>query len=157
MSWEVEMVEVVRVMLNDMADSPTYSDERIERAVIVGAYQLVQEVTFATTYTVSIRPASITPDPTNEPLDPAFIYLCALKTACLIMQGEFRKYSLSSLQITDGPSSISTAGRATAIKALYDGLCAKYDMAKAKFALGKGGQAITTPTTVSNLYPNQEF
>lgn len=157
MSWETELVEMVRILIDDASDTPTYSDERIERAIIVGAYQLVQEVSFDATYTVSIRPATITPDPTNEPVDALFVNLWSLKTACLMLQGEVRKYSLQSLQVTDGPSSISTAGRVNAIKSLYDSLCAKFDAAKIRYMTGIGGQAITTPTTVTNIYPFQEF
>ena len=46
MAWQDEIIEIVRVLIGDMSDCPTYSDERLERTILVCAQQLINEFSF---------------------------------------------------------------------------------------------------------------
>lgn len=144
--WESECVEIVRVLINDIGTVEKYEDCRIERILIVAASQLIQEVNFDTTYTVSISGATITPDPV-ENLDTAFINLLCLKTAVLITNGELRIYALSGMKVTDGPSTIDVSSAFMGVKNLYDELLNRYEKERMMHQMGQNGQAVSTPTT----------
>lgn len=153
MAWQDEVIESVRVLIGDMADTPTYSDDRIERVAVIGAQQMINDITFPVTYQVSIGNATITPDPTTAPRDEAFIFLLSLKTACLIMSGETRTYAISSMKITDGPSSVDTGAAYTNVKGLAGTICDQYQQAKMLYVMGTlvPGAAILTPTTQEGI------
>ncbi len=158
MAWETEIVEQVRVIINDIESPQVYSDTRIERASIIAAAQSIKEINYNTNYLVDITLQTITPDPTElDPKDLDFINLVSLKCACLILGGELRQYSLSSVTVVDGPSTISIGSIVKNLKDTYETLLKQYDKAKYLYQAGLSGQSITTPTTVSSLYPYQEF
>lgn len=156
--WQTECVEVVRVLINDMASTPTYTDDRLERLIVVAALQLIQEVSFTTTYEVDISEATISPDPSNvNTKDPAFINLVCLKAAVILLDSEARYYAIGSFMITDGPSSINTTSRVQFVKEAGRILNDKYALAKMLYQSGQAGAAILTPYTVENLYPDTRF
>jgi hypothetical protein len=149
MAWIDEVTEMVRVLIGDMGTTSTYSDERIERVILVATHQVMNDVAFPVTYTLNLVTMTLTPDPTSDPRDEAFLYLASLKTACLIMSGEARTYAISSMKVTDGPSSVDTGSAFTNVKALAEGLCNGYQKAKNEYIMGTlaPGAAILTPTT----------
>ncbi len=153
MAWQDEVTETVRILIGDMSDTPTYSDERIERVAIIAAHQMINDIVFPIVYTVSISNSTITPDPADSPRDDAFIYLLSLKTSCLIMSGETRTYAISSMKITDGPSSVDTGPSYTNVKALAGSICDNYQQAKMLYVMGTlvPGAAIMTPTTQEGI------
>lgn len=157
MTWEREMTEIVRVLIGDMDTTQKYSDERIERCLLVSAYQVIQEVDFDITYTVSISQSSIDPSPVpcDSTSDVGLVNLATLKAAMLILQGESRVAAYNSIKVTDGPSTIETKGRYDAIKGMLDYLKAEYEAAKMDYVLGTVCpiQAVLTPTTNSNIPP----
>lgn len=158
MAWETEIVEQVRVVINDTESPQTYTDTRIERATIIAAAQAVKEIDFSRVYSVDITLQTISPDPTGlDPKDLDFINLVSLKCACLILGGELRQYSLSSVTVVDGPSTMSFGSIFRNLKETLDGLLKQYDKAKFLYQSGISGQCITTPTTATNIYPSQEF
>lgn len=147
MSWEQECVEIVRVLINDISDVLKYEDCRIERVLVVSATQLIQEVSFPTTYTISVAGATISPDPTDDVRDTAFINLWCLKTALIITGGEMRKYALAGIKVTDGPSTIDVSSAYNAIKGVYTDLQMKYEKERMLYQMSRSGQSITTPST----------
>ena len=44
MSWNVEMPLIVRSWINDLSDTPTYSDERVQQLIVVAAQYVIKEV-----------------------------------------------------------------------------------------------------------------
>ena len=60
--WILEMPLIVRTWINDLTDNPTYSDDRLQQAIIV-AGQYVTEINLDTEYKCDILNLSITPDP----------------------------------------------------------------------------------------------
>ena len=158
MAWQTEIVEQVRVIINDTESPQKFTDSRIERATIIATSQVLKEINFSTVYTVDITLQTITPDPTSlTPKDLDFVNLVSLKCSCLILGGELRQYSLSSISVTDGPSTISFSGIFKNLKETHDLLTKQYAKDKCLYQSGLVGQAISTPTTVSSLYPTQEF
>lgn len=156
--WNTECVEVVRVLINDMAATPTYADDRLERLVVIAALQLIQEVSFDTTYTVDVSKGTISPDPSNDDTkDNAFINLVCLKASVILLDSESRYYAINSLRVSDGPSSIDTTSRVAFIKEAGRILNDKYAQMKNLHQSGQAGVAILTPYTVSNLYPDTRF
>ena len=147
MTWQTEIGIIVRSLIDDL-DAVTYSDSRIETAILVSAQLLLLEVDFEQTYTVSVDGKSLSPDPTSsDAKDDAFINLVSLKTACFVLGSELKTYSLKSVRITDGPSSIDVSAIATNLKFLYENACGKYEQYKFNYQAGLSnvGKAILSP------------
>lgn len=158
MSWKTEIIEQVRIIINDIDSPQTYTDSRIERVVIIAAFQSLKEIDFSTTYSINIATQTISPDPTSSASrDADFINLVSLKTACLMLTGELRKYSLGSVSITDGPSTINMGQVFTNLQKTYNEILRQYEKYKVTYQSSNVGQAVSTPTTVQNIYPTQGF
>lgn len=155
MSWQGEMGTIVRHLINDVDSSNyTFSDDRIETTVLVAAQLVLTEVDFENTYTVDVEQCYLNPDPTDPTTglttankDDGFISLVSLKAACIILGSEFKTNALTSVRVSDGPSSIDTGGVASNLKFLYENACKKYEEFKLSYAAGNtlSGQAILTP------------
>lgn len=150
MSWDVDLTLMLRYLINDIDDEPTYSDARLKTLIVIGASYVVQECTLDTSYTVSIDLETISPDPTAEPEDKDFITLTVLKAACLLDQANYRtRLRLGGASVKVGPSSV-TQNNGNAYKDLIGlGPCALYAQAKFEFELGnlKTMRAIIGPAT----------
>jgi hypothetical protein len=128
MSWQIEIPIMVRVLINDLSDAPTYSDERLLQTIAVAAKYVQFDVVLDRSYTVDVVSSSLSPDPTLED-DSIFISLLALKTACLIDQSTLRtRAALEGIRAALGPASLSVAGNIAGINLIIDkGPCAAYD------------------------------
>lgn len=149
MSWNTEIVVIVRHLIDDTDfSSPRYPDERIEQAILVSAQLIQTEVAFENTYSINVEQCSLSPDPTLiENKDDGFINLTALKTACIIVGAEYRSYGLSSIKVVDGPSSIDMTNAATHMKNLYTSLCDRYESYKVNFSVVNNniGKVVLSP------------
>lgn len=156
--WKLECTEMVRHLINDVSDTPIYSDSRLYRLLVISALQMSQEVSFNTTYTIDISLGTISPDPSAEATkDNAFINLLCLKAAVILLDGEVRYYSINSIQVSDGPSSINTTARSNFVKSAAQMMYDKYSQMKMLHQAGEAGAAILTPYTVSSLSPTTRF
>ena len=156
MSWQTESTELLRVTINDMDVSPTYSDERLERVLVIAALQVLNSLTFDTAYKVDIPLATITPDPTDQdPKDAKFINLVALRAAKIVISGELKQYSISGgMSISDGPSKIDMSGAFKNLMVLQKKVDADYEEARKDYSIyvsQTNFKAITTPSTVEGL------
>jgi hypothetical protein len=155
MSWQGEITTIVRHLVNDVdPDSYTYSDRRLETAILVSAQIVLSEIDFENTYTVDVEQCVLTPDPTDPATglatankDDGFINLISLKTACLILGSEYKTQSLNAVRITDGPSSMDFSGVAANLKNMYDSACKAYEQYKFNLKVGSSsvGKAILSP------------
>ena len=100
-AWETELVELLRVMLGDLSETPTYSDDRLRRVLLSAAHMVNSEISFDTTYVVDIAGQSISPDPTGIP-DTNFLNLVAAKAACLVERGETKSALQQGFMAKDG-------------------------------------------------------
>lgn len=155
MSWQTEMTTIIRYLIYDFSDTPTYNDTKIQQAIVVAAQMTLQDITFSTVYNISVPSVSISPDPTEGTKDDAFINLVCLKTACLIDNWELRaKLPTAGISMRSGPESIDTRGVLAAYQYLQqNGACKAFEQAKWEFEVGNmcPGQAILGPFTGENV------
>ena len=166
MSWSTEIVQILRVLIDDLESSPTYSDDRLKQIITVSARFVVKEIPLSNTYTITISDTSpdISPDPTllSTP-DLIFIDLVALKSACLIDKNKLRSEALlAGIRARCGPTMLETLERTKAFKDLIEiGPCASYEELKTQISFGgtldgKGGlnsKAILSPFISNNYQP----
>lgn len=161
MSWSDEMVPVVRVLINDLGSPTTYTDSRLEEVIVVAAQLLLKEIDWDKTYVISISASSITPDPTSDARDDAFINLVCLKAASFIYDSEAKTASVMGIRITDGPSTIDISGRLSSSLALSEKFREDFRRAKIEYLAGnsRAGHAILTPYTnrIYNPIPDDNF
>lgn len=130
MSWNLELPIIVRTLINDWADNPTYSDERIIQVLTVAAKYVQFDVVLDHQYEVDVLNNTISPDPTvvNE-RDEIFISLVSLKAACIIDQSTFRtKAAMEGLRASLGPAAFAVGGSLAGWKEILEkGPCALYN------------------------------
>lgn len=158
MSWQDEMVPIVRALINDMDSPTTYSDTRLEETIVIAAQMTNLFITFGNTYTISVSSTSISPDPT-ESRDDAFINLVSLRAACFIYDSEAKQASRLGIRVNDGPSSIDVSGRLSSALALAKKFQDMYDFARVQYLAGNSiaGQAVLTPYTNQNVTANDNM
>lgn len=148
MSWQNSIPIMVRYLINDTDPTNyTYSDSRVEKAILVSAQFVSLELDFVNSYTVDLVNETISPDPTDsETKDSSFINLLALKTACIIIGSEIKTESANAISIKDGPSAIDLRGVSSTLAMLYKDLCDEYDSSVDLYKFtGNTGQAVLGP------------
>lgn len=128
MAWNIEMPLIVRTLINDLSDSPTYSDERILQTIVVAAKYVQFDVVLDHQYELNVVSPDISPDPTIDN-DSIFISLTCLKAACIIDQSALRtKAALEGIRAALGPAQLSVGGSLAGLKMIIEeGPCAAYD------------------------------
>ena len=113
MSWKKEIPIIVRTLINDLSDTPTYSDERLLQVIAVAAKYIQFDISLDHSYEINLTNPNIIPDPTSDN-DSIFISLVSLKAACLIDQSVLRtKAVMEGLRAALGPAQLSVKiGRA---------------------------------------------
>ena len=110
MTWQDEILMIVRTLINDLESSPTYTDERLLQVITVAAKYVQFDVVLDNTYTVDVVNKLISPDPTVQN-DSIFISLIGLKSACMIDQSTLRtKAAMEGIRAALGPAQLSIAG-----------------------------------------------
>ena len=128
MTWQDEILMIVRTLINDLESSPTYTDERLLQVITVAAKYVQFDVVLDNTYTVDVVNKLISPDPTVQN-DSIFISLIGLKSACMIDQSTLRtKAAMEGIRAALGPAQLSIAGSLAGFDLIIDkGPCAAYD------------------------------
>lgn len=157
MAWDEDMTILLREMVND-PNSTTYTDARLVKVLILAAFQVKQEITFDTTYTIDIANENISPDPTaTATKDESFTNLVCLKAASIADHGSAILAARRAIAVKDGSSAIDLRGSMQGWLALLEkGWKAVYDQAKKEFILGQAaiaGAMVLTPfrTSVSPI------
>ena len=156
MSWQNEMVRIVRYLINDLdCDSPTYSDSRLEETILIAGQLTLDEVNYEKDYTIDVDTLVLTPDPTASPKDNFFINIVSTKTACLILQGETKVATACGYVIKDGPSTIDMSNYVKGVMDLYKEMSNRYENIKLQYLAGNAsaGQAVLGPYTVDFVRP----
>lgn len=158
MSWQTEMGDMVRYLVNDFITPYTYTDSQITKAILIGGQLTQTEVQFDYTYSIDIMNSGISPDPTlsASPRDDGFVNLVSLKTSLVILGNELKVQSTRSIRVVDGPSSIDTSNNFLSMKQLYQQRVDEYTHAKLQYFLGDAriGKAVFGPLTVPFLPSN---
>jgi len=150
-AWTTDMVLIVRGLITDLVVPYTYTDERLQELICIGAVLTMQEVDFVRSYTVDLSATTIVIDPSIAG-DADFEALVSLRTACLISQGEHRNAAKTAFSVKDGPAFVDTKDRAKHLGDLADDACTAYTRAKANYQMGDGslGRAIVGPYAAGN-------
>lgn len=128
MSWKKEIPIIVRTLINDFSETPTYSDERLLQIISVAAKYVQFDVVLDNAYLVDVVRPNITPDPTVND-DSIFISLVSLKSACIVDQSVLRtKAALEGIRAALGPAQLSVGGSLVGLKMIIEqGPCAAYE------------------------------
>ena len=139
MSWNVEMPLIVRSWINDLSDTPTFSDERVQQLIVVAAQYVIKEVDLTIDYTINIVNPDITPDPVlAEDKDLDFISLTSLKAACILDQSSLRtKAATEGIKAALGPAQLAVGGGLRGYEVILNqGPCAMYNKLKEDHQIG---------------------
>jgi hypothetical protein len=151
--WQTELVEFLRVLVNDTG-SVSYTSDRLTKVLLVAGIQVLQELDFQYDYVVNVSASTITPDPCSASIrDDAFINLVCLKAACIVERGDAAIAAKQGIYVKDGSSAIDLRGSLQGkLKLIEKGWCAVYDEAKLQHQLnnsgaysGVPGAAVLTP------------
>lgn len=137
MSWQTEISTITRVWINDLSDSPTYSDARLIQLILVAAKYVKIEVNLEYDYSIDLDNLAITPDPTSLN-DENFIAFVALKSACLLDHSTFRtKAANEGIRASLGPASLSVGGNLAGYETILNqGPCSLYEQLKMDYEIG---------------------
>lgn len=130
MAWKSEIVPIVRVLINDLVEPYTYSNNRLYQVIVVAAQFVKEDLQGLSDYTINIQTPDISPDPTeSDTRDDIFLNSVSLKSACFVDQSTFRtKAASEGIRAALGPASLSVTGNLSGFKILLDqGPCALYD------------------------------
>ncbi len=151
------MTVMLRILVNDMDDTPVYSDSRMEQMLVVAAMYVNTEISFDYDYTINITTPDISPDPTGNG-DDAFTNFTVLKAACLTDQSTFRTKALAAgVKAKCGPAVLETLKHLDGFKQLLEvGPCAAYTELKKQWTFGNARliYAILSPFTSNNFDPS---
>lgn len=157
-AWEIEIPLIVRTLINDLGDTPIYTDDRIKQLVVVSARYVINEIPFNTQYTLDIVNSSISPDPSADATrDVYFVSFVALKSACLLDQSTFRTKAISEgIRTVLGPANLSVAGNLAGYKTLLEmGPCKTYEQTRLEYVAGNTQiiRAVLSPFVGNNFDP----
>jgi hypothetical protein len=126
----------------------------LETSILVSAQLISIETDFINVYSIDIANNNLSPDPTHEPIDNAFINLTALKSACIIVGSELKTEASNAISIKDGPSAIDLRGVASTLSMLYKDLTDKYNKLLLDYRAGNSiaGHAILSPYSPASDY-----
>lgn len=152
---------MVRHLIGDLSSTPTYTDSRIQDAIVIGGLLAAQDFTFSTTYTFDIDAPDITPDPVDT-YDTLAMALFTLKAACILSTNQYQSVLTSStstgskLKVQDGDSVVDIDNTSTLrgfTDIMKNGVCASYDKLlkdkEFKRSMGRG-KAIVGPFSHEN-------
>lgn len=156
MAWQTTIPFIIRGIINDFDTPYTYSDSRLQQIIVVSAQLLNTTIDFQNDYTIDIANTGISPDPVTV-LDNTFINLVSLKSACLIINGEYRTAGGNAINIKSGPDSLSTVDRANnKLQELKLGACKALEDAIWNYQLGNAvvGETILSPYRTLVSFPS---
>jgi hypothetical protein len=160
MYWEIEIPIIIRNLINDLADPPTYSDARIQQLAVIAAQYSLNDLNLSTNYNIDIVNQTITPDPSDpNSRDTDFIGFVALKSACILDQSTFRtKAALEGIRTALGSANLSISGNLAGYKMILDqdqGPCKLYEQLVLDYNIGNATavSAVLSPFVGNNFDP----
>ena len=158
MSWQIEIPLIVRTLISDLADVPTYSDDRLQQTIVIAASYVQREMNFDTEYEIDLVNLTITPDPAvASTRDEDFMGFSALRAGCFLDQSTFRtKAASEGIRTQLGPANLSVAGNLKGYQMILEtGPCAMYDKLKLEYEIGniKYVKAVLSPFVGNKFDP----
>lgn len=127
MTWDVNFVLMLRVLINDLNAPQKNTDTYLQRVLVTAGIFVNSQIELPKDYVYDIDAVTITPDPlvSEDAISEA---LMPLKAACLINQGDFQKAIGQGIKVRDGDSAIDTSVGFRGFKDILElGACAAYD------------------------------
>jgi hypothetical protein len=146
MSWNADLILMVRVLVSDITSPQTYTGEYLERVLITAGIIVDAEIPFDYDYSYDISALTISPDPVTSE-DSVFMALVPLKAACILVQGEFKQALGQGIKVRDGDSAIDTSVSFRGYRDILElGPCAAYEKLKWSIQASDGvGKAVLGP------------
>jgi len=127
MTWDVNLVLMLRVLINDFNAPQTNVDTYLQRVLVAAGIFVNSQIELPEDYIYDISAVTITPDPlvSEDAISEALI---PLKAACIINQGDFQKAIGQGIKVRDGDTAIDTSVGFRGYKDILElGPCAAYD------------------------------
>lgn len=127
MTWDINFVLMLRVLLNDFNPPQKNTDLYLQRVLVTAGIFVNSQIELPRTYVYDIDAVTITPDPlvSKDAISEA---LMPLKAACIINEGDFQKAVGQGIKVRDGDSAIDTSVGFRGFKDILElGSCAAYD------------------------------
>ncbi len=146
MTWDIDLVLMVRVLVSDINEPQTYTDEYLQRVLVTAGIMVDADIPFVTDYAYDMSLITIAPDPVALN-DSAFMSLVPLKTACILTMGEFKSALGQGIKVRDGDSAIDTSVSFRGYRDILElGPCKAYEKLRwALMASGGVGKAVLGP------------
>ncbi len=155
-------VQMVRVLINDMEDIPTYTDKRLQMALLIGAQFVNNEFTMKYNYIIDTNKITISPDPVpgNDTAnsDGWMLNLSALKTSIFMLRNDLKLAALSAWSIKDTDVNIDLRNMAIYKKELLTDLEKMWEQDRANYAVGVNPAvaAVLTPINIWSYMGHQQ-
>jgi hypothetical protein len=150
-AWQDSMTLLLRQSINDIDDPTTYTDERLQLALVCGAFKVIGEFDFGNIYTVNLPGMTISPDPTVPvPPDYWFTNLTVMKTALDILSNNLRLAAAQAFSIKDIDVAVDLRAVAQYNQSILNDMKKYYEEASAQYRIGvySAGQAIISPFNI---------
>jgi hypothetical protein len=162
MAWQDILIPMVRNLIGDLSDTPTYEDERIEQAIVTAGLIVSQEYPFQTTYTFDFSTPDLIPDPTEtDTLDNAAVALFSLKAACILSMNSYQLAVGRGIRVRDGDSEVDTTGSFKGYADIIaNGPCASYTKLLLSLSTKRGmnlGKAVVSPSSSGDQWGNRGY
>jgi hypothetical protein len=156
--WSDDMVLILRTLISDMDTPPKYSDDRLKKLLLVSGQFVQTENIMPVYYTISTSAITITPDPTADVRDDAFINLTCLKSACLLASSSLLGNSANGISVIENNYKFDNRGKFTNMQSTVTTWCEAYKEAQWENANQNRcpGRAIIGPYLISG-YTSQRF
>lgn len=127
MTWDINLVLMLRVLLNDFNAPQKNTDLYLQRVLVAAGIFVNSQIELPQDYIYDISAVTIVPDPlvSEDAISEALI---PLKAACIINQGDFQKAIGQGIKVRDGDSAIDTSVGFRGYKDILElGPCAAYE------------------------------
>jgi hypothetical protein len=155
MAWFDDMVTLLRYSINDVDTPQTYTDSRLQQAILVGARFVNREFDFTVEYNSDLNLLTLTPDPTtvqvgNDIRDDWFINLTVMRSALFMLQNDLKLAGNSAWSIKDIDVNIDLRQLAEVKKKIYQEMVDYYDHQGMQYRCGvySAGASILTPFNI---------
>lgn len=150
-----ELVNLLRIVINDLSDTQTYTDDRLSQALVAAMYYVAYDADIST-YVPNASTIDIVPSPAG---DVDIANLLILKANCLIDHWRARDaVRKSGVSFQEFSSRVDTKGIADAhLKLLQIGACKAYDEALFDYAYGDGSFGIVIMTPFRSYYSSDGY
>lgn len=149
--WTDILPLMLRHVINDVDTPQTYTDNRLQLALLVGAQFVTAEVNLSQKYQLDFIQVSINPDPTSQSApDEWMMNLMVMRSSIMMLSNNLKVAANSAWVIKDTDMTADLRKVADVNKQLLDEIKGMYDHAKAEYMVGVNPQvsAVLTPFNV---------